>query len=58
LDLALDWKRIGIDPAKANLEELKDTFETRPTFDKPAILAEIFKQDRFGKFERLSFGTT
>jgi hypothetical protein len=55
LGSSVDWKRIGIDPATITFGDLKELFDTRPAFDKPGILAELWHQERFPKFDRLSF---
>ena len=55
LRFGIDWKLIGIDPATTDFEEFKEIFRARPAFDKPGILLELWHQERFSKFDRLSF---
>lgn len=55
LNFEMDWKRIGINPDTASLAEFEEVFANRPAFDKPGIISKIWQQQRFSKFERLSF---
>jgi hypothetical protein len=52
---SFDWKRFGVDRPNASFNELRDMFNTRPVFDRPAILIDIAHEQRFGKFERFAF---
>lgn len=48
-------KNVGVDPATADFAEMKEIFDSQPMFDKPAILRAIWKQERFPKYDRLTF---
>jgi hypothetical protein len=51
----VNWQKLGLDPKKLEFEEMKNLFESQPAFMKPAILTELAKQDRFSKYDRLTF---
>lgn len=51
----LDWKRVGADPATTDLEDLKALFNSQPAFNKTGILEAIWHEQRFSKYDRLSF---
>jgi hypothetical protein len=55
LNFEMDWKRIGINPDAATLAEFEEVLANRPAFDKPGIISKIWQQQRFSKFDRLSF---
>jgi hypothetical protein len=56
LQLEPDWqKHIGVDPATADFAEMKEIFESRPMFDKAAVLRAVWNQERFPKYDRLTF---
>jgi hypothetical protein len=52
---SFDWKRFGVDRPNASFTDLRDMFDIRPVFDRPAILIDIAREQRFGKFETFSF---
>lgn len=53
--LGIDWKKVGFDPKTATFSEFVEFFRDAPTFDKPGILSGLWDQERFSKYDKLSF---